>query len=70
MIWSPSTGVPQKRTSPISRIVGAHLTAGLFLVIPFSMLAKHVDRRLLLVVNTAGMLCSNLFMVIMGKLDH
>ena len=39
---------------------------GLFLVIPFSMLAKHVDRRLLLVVNAVSMLGSNIFMSILG----
>ena len=43
---------------------------GLFLVIPFSMLAKHVDRHLLLVVNAVSILSSNVFMSIMGTSVH
>ena len=44
----------------------ADLSAGLFLVIPFSMLAKHMDRRLLLIVNAVSLLCGNLFMIVIG----
>ena len=44
--------------------------AGLFLVIPFSMLAQHMDRRLLLVFNAVSQLCGNVFMITMGKSSH
>ena len=48
----------------------AHLSAGLFLVIPFSMLATHIDRRLLLVVNAISLLCGEIFMIFMGTFRH
>ena len=48
----------------------AHLSAALFLVIPFTMLAQQKDRRLLLVINAISTLCSILFTIIIDRLSH
>ena len=43
---------------------------GLVLTIPYSILAKKIDRRIILIVNVLSSLLSMLFMIAIGKFGH
>ena len=42
----------------------------LLLTVPYSMLARKVDRRIILVVNAVSYLAGLLFMIAIGKCNH
>lgn len=43
---------------------------GLILTIPYSILAKKIDRRIILVVNVLSSVIAMLFMIAIGKSGH
>ena len=57
-MWLPPVGIYADRYE------------GLLLTIPYSILAKKIDRRIILVVNVLSSLTAMLFMIAIGKFSY